>query len=89
MQILGISTLGRCSAVVLLDDRHVQFAVEEEKLNRLQYFPDVPRLALDRCFKDMHIDLSTLRSVALAVRTEGSRRRPGSASHNTPSGKPR
>lgn len=82
MQILGISTLGRCSAVVLLDDRHVQFAVEEEKLNRLQYFPDVPRLALDRCFKDMHIDLSTLRSVALAVRTEGSRRRPGSASHS-------
>lgn len=82
MQILGISTLGRGSAVALLDDHVVQFAVEEEKLNRLQYFPDVPRMALDRCFKDLHVDLSALRSIALAVRPEASRRRTGSALHS-------
>jgi carbamoyltransferase len=79
MQILGISTLGRGSAVALLDGHDVQFAVEEEKLNRLQDSPDVPRMALDRCFKDMHIDLSALRSVALAVRPQSSRGRGGAS----------
>jgi carbamoyltransferase len=68
MRILGISTLGRGSAVALVDDHSVQFAVEEEKLNRLQDFPDVPRLALERCLKDMRLELSGLRSIALAIR---------------------
>jgi len=68
MRILGISTLGRGSAVALVDDHSVQFAVEEEKLNRLQDFPDVPRLALERCLKDMRVELSGLRSIALAIR---------------------
>jgi carbamoyltransferase len=80
MQILGISTLGRGSAVALLNGDSVQFAVEEEKLNRLQDFPDVPRLALARCLKDMHVDLSSLRGIALATRSSGARRA-GGASH--------
>ena len=69
MQILGISTLGRGAAVALLDSHSVRFAVEEEKLNRLQDFPDVPRLAFERCLKDMQLERSSLRSVALATRS--------------------
>lgn len=74
MKILGISTLGRGSAVALFDKHSVEYAVEEEKLNRLQDFPDVPRLALERCFKDMRIELSDLRAVALAIREQSRQR---------------
>jgi carbamoyltransferase len=68
LRILGISTLGRSSAAALLDEHSVLFAVEEEKLNRLQDFPDVPRLAVERALADSKLELSALRGIALAVR---------------------
>jgi carbamoyltransferase len=68
MYILGISTLGRSSAVALLNERGAIFAIEEEKLNRLQELSEVPRLALDRCFLDNHLKLSELRGIGLAER---------------------
>ncbi len=52
MRILGISTLGRGSAVALLDETSVLFAIEEEKLNRLEDTLEIPRLALARCLKE-------------------------------------
>jgi carbamoyltransferase len=68
MNFLGISTLGRGSAVALLDNSSVLFAIEEEKLNRLQDSLDVPRLALERCLVENHLQLSACRSVAVAQR---------------------
>jgi carbamoyltransferase len=68
MHILGISTLGRSSAVALIDDHSVLFAIEEEKLSR-QDSPDVPRLALERCLHERRLKLSDLRSIALAERS--------------------
>jgi carbamoyltransferase len=68
MHILGISTLGRSSAVALIDDHSVRFAIEEEKLSR-QASPEVPRLALERCLHEMHLRLSDCRAIALAERT--------------------
>jgi len=68
MHILGISTLGRGSAVALLDQFSVLFAIEEEKLNRLQDSVDVPRLALGRCLQENHLTLSQCRAVAVPVR---------------------
>ncbi len=81
MHILGISTLGRSSAVALIDEHSVLFASEEEKLSR-QESPDVPRLALVRCLHENHLELGDLRGIALAERsvrsaqTERRRKRP-------------
>ena len=66
MNFLGVSTLGRGSSVALLDDTSVLFAIEEEKLNRLQDSLDVPRLALERCLAECHLNLSDLRAIAIA-----------------------
>ena len=67
MHILGISTLGRGSAVALLDGSSVLFAIEEEKLNRLQDSLDVPRLALERCLEENRLQLSDCRAIAVAA----------------------
>src|SRR5271169_388016 len=68
MYILGISTLGKSSAVALLNDRGVLFAIEEEKLTRLQDSTEVPRLALDRCLLENHLKLSEIRAIGVADR---------------------
>jgi carbamoyltransferase len=68
MYILGISTLGRSSAVALIDDHSVLFAIEEEKLSR-QDSPDVPRLALERCLRESRVKLADSRAIALAERS--------------------
>src|SRR5215472_14667409 len=80
MHILGISTLGRGSAVALLDGSSVLFAIEEEKLNRLQDSLDVPRLALERCLQENRLQLSDCRAIAVAAghapNSSATRRRP-------------
>jgi carbamoyltransferase len=68
MHILGISTLGRGSAVALLNENSVVFAIEEEKLNRLEDTLEIPRLALARCLKENHLQLSDCRAIAVAER---------------------
>jgi carbamoyltransferase len=68
MRILGISTLGRGSAVALLNENTVEFAIEEEKLNRLEDTLEIPRLALARCLKQSQIPLSDCRAIAVAER---------------------
>jgi carbamoyltransferase len=68
MHILGVSTLGRGSAVALLNDASVQFAIEEEKLNRLEDTLEFPRLALARCLRDNQLQLSDCRAIAVAER---------------------
>ena len=68
MHILGISTLGRSAAVVLIDGHSVQFAIEEEKLSR-QESSDIPRLALERCLHENHLKISDCRAIALAERS--------------------
>jgi carbamoyltransferase len=69
MHILGISTLGRGSAVALLSETSVQFAIEEEKLNRLEDTLEIPRLALARCLKETQLKLSDCRAIAVAERS--------------------
>jgi len=69
MRILGISTIGRGSAVTLLDDKSILFAVEEEKLNRLQDALEIPRLALARCLHENQLKLADCRAIALADRS--------------------
>ena len=71
MHILGISQLGRESAVALVDERSILFAAEQEKLNRLQESPEVPRLAHDRCLKDMRLRVADLKTIAVASRAPG------------------
>ncbi|HUL32597.1 MAG TPA: carbamoyltransferase C-terminal domain-containing protein [Candidatus Eisenbacteria bacterium] len=66
MNFLGISTLGHGSAVALLDSSSVLFAIEEEKLNRLQDSLDVPRLALERALAETHLRLADCRAIAVA-----------------------
>jgi carbamoyltransferase len=73
MHILGISTLGRSSAVALIDEYSVLFAIEEEKLSR-QESPDIPRLALERCLHENHLKLSDCRAIAIAERSVPSSR---------------
>ncbi len=68
MNFLGISTLGHSSAVALLNEQGVVFAIEEEKLNRLHDPTEIPRLALDRCLLENHLRLSDCRAVGLADR---------------------
>ncbi len=78
MHILGISTLGRSSAVALIDDHSVLFAIEEDKLSR-QESPDIPRLALERCLHENNLKISDCRAIALSERTassKGGKRRP-------------
>ena len=67
MHILGISTLGRSSAVALINEHSVLFAIEEEKLSR-QESSDIPRLALERCLHENQLKLSDCRAIALAER---------------------
>ena len=67
MHILGISTLGPGSAVALIDDHSVLFAIEEEKLSR-EESSAIPRLALERCLHENHLRLSDCRAIALAER---------------------
>jgi carbamoyltransferase len=69
MNFLGISSLGHSSAVALLNENGVVFAIEEEKLNRLHDPTEIPRLALDRCLLENHLKLSDCRAVALADRS--------------------
>jgi carbamoyltransferase len=78
--ILGVSTLGRGSAVALLDESSVLFAIEEEKLNRLQDSLDIPRLALERCLSENQLQLFDCRAIAVAQHfpsnsTAGARRK--------------
>jgi carbamoyltransferase len=73
MHILGISTLGRSTAVALIDEHSVLFAIEEEKLSR-QESPDIPRLALERCLHENNLKLSDCRAIALAERSNPSPR---------------
>ncbi len=68
MRILGISTIGRGSAVTLLDEKFILFAIEEEKLNRLQDSLEIPRLALARCLHENQLKLADCRAIALADR---------------------
>ncbi|HMD43022.1 MAG TPA: carbamoyltransferase C-terminal domain-containing protein [Candidatus Acidoferrum sp.] len=68
MNFLGISSLGHSSAVALLQDEGVVFAIEEEKLNRLHDPAEIPRLALERCLIENHLKLSDCRAVGLADR---------------------
>jgi carbamoyltransferase len=69
MNILGISTPGHDASIALLDRESVQFALEEEKLSRLQQPSQVARLALKRCLQDNHLKLSDCRGIALAERS--------------------
>jgi carbamoyltransferase len=68
MHFLGISTLGRGSAVALLNDNSVVFAIEEEKLNRLEDTLEIPHLALARCLKQNQLQLSDCIAIAIAER---------------------
>jgi carbamoyltransferase len=67
MYILGISTLGRSTAVALIDRQSVLFAMEEEKLSRNES-SEIPRLALERCLHENHIKLADCRAIAIAER---------------------
>jgi carbamoyltransferase len=67
MYILGISTLGRSTAVALIDRQSVLFAMEEEKLRRNES-SEIPRLALERCLHENHLKLEDCRAIAIAER---------------------
>jgi carbamoyltransferase len=67
MHILGISTLGHSTAVTMIDEHSVLFAIEEEKLSR-QESSKIPRLALERCLHETQLKLSDCRAIALAER---------------------
>ena len=71
MRILGVSTLGHSTAVALIDEHSILFAIEEEKLSRLQEGSEIPRLALDRCLHENRLKLSDCRTIALAERQAG------------------
>jgi carbamoyltransferase len=75
MYILGISTLGRSTAVAMIDEQSVLFAIEEEKLSRNES-SEIPRLALERCLHETHTKIEDCRAIAMAERSsQGSRRR--------------
>jgi carbamoyltransferase len=84
MHILGISTLGRGSAVALLDETSVLFAIEEEKLNRLEDTLEIPRLALARCLKENQLQLSDCRAIAVAERLSRTSNSPSRLSRRSP-----
>jgi carbamoyltransferase len=67
MHILGISTLGHSTAVTMIDEHSVLFAIEEEKLSR-QESSEIPHLALERCFHETHLKLADCRAIAVAER---------------------
>ena len=78
MYILGISTLGRSTAVALIDEQAVLFAIEEEKLSRNES-SEIPRLALERCLHETHTRIEDCRAIAQAERmAHGSSSRPAS-----------
>ena len=60
--------MGRGSAVALFSDRSVQFAIEEEKLNRLEDTLEIPRLALARGLKENQLQLSDCSAIGVAER---------------------
>jgi carbamoyltransferase len=68
MNILGISTPGHDASIALLGSESIQFALEEEKLSRLQQPSLVPRLALQRCLQEIHLKLSNCKAIAVAER---------------------
>ncbi|HWY05949.1 MAG TPA: carbamoyltransferase C-terminal domain-containing protein [Candidatus Acidoferrales bacterium] len=84
MHILGISTLGRGSAVALLNETSVLFAIEEEKLNRLEDTLEIPRLALARCLKENQLQLSDCRAVSIAERSSRSSHSPSRRARRPP-----
>src|ERR1700675_1474324 len=84
MHILGISTLGRGSAVALLDETSVLIAIEEEKLNRLEDTLEIPRLALARCLKENQLQLSDCRAIAVAERLSRTSNSPSRLSRRSP-----
>lgn len=67
MYILGISSLGRSTAVAMIDEQSVLFAIEEEKLSRNES-SEIPRLALERCLHEIHTRVEDCRAIALAER---------------------
>src|SRR5271157_653271 len=69
MRILGISTIGRGSAVTLLDEKSILFAIEEEKLERQQDALEIPRLAVARCLHENQLKLADCRAIAIADRS--------------------
>src|SRR5208337_3799933 len=81
MRILGISTIGRGSAVALLEEKSILFAIEEEKLNRLQDALEIPRLALERCLHENQLKLADFRAIALAERSARAFALPRQARH--------
>src|SRR3974377_540429 len=81
MRILGVPTLGHSTAVALVDEQNVLFAIEEEKLTRLQDTSEIPRLALDRCLHENRLKLSDCRAIALAERPAGNAKTRNSKKH--------
>jgi carbamoyltransferase len=73
MNILGISTPGHDVSVALLDRDSVRFALEEEKLTRLQETSHVPRLALLRCLAENRLKLSDCQAIVLAERSSSNK----------------
>ena len=67
MYILGISTPGRSTAVALIDEQSVLFAIEEEKLSRNES-SEIPRMALERCLHETRTKVPDYRAIALAER---------------------
>src|ERR1700720_1817338 len=84
MHILGISTVGRGSAVALLNETSVLFAIEEEKLNRLEDTLEIPRLALARCLQQNQLQLSDCRAIAVAERLSRSSHSPSRRARRPP-----
>ena len=83
LHILGISTPGHDASVALLDESP-SFALEEEKLTRLQETSHVPRLALQRCLEENHLKLSDCRAIALAEASARNNNRPRLKVRNPP-----
>jgi carbamoyltransferase len=74
MNILGISTPGPNAAAALCDNHGVVAAIEEEKLTRLNDSHALPQVALQLVLAAGDLRLADVDSIALAVRSENSRR---------------
>ncbi|HEY2462123.1 MAG TPA: carbamoyltransferase C-terminal domain-containing protein [Candidatus Acidoferrum sp.] len=66
MLFLGIASLGRNSAVALLDEHSILAAIEEEKLTRAQLTGNFPRYALAESLKQCGATVSDINLAALA-----------------------
>src|SRR5712691_3606822 len=64
--ILGVSSLGRDSAVALFNDSSILAAIEENKLSRSPGADGMPRNAIERCLELSNAKSSDLSLVALA-----------------------